>query len=75
MNTLFENTGKAPGLKNNVRIVFTIEFSATGIKGTRLWQKMITSPMMPIVFIDALSNKLRMIKPNPIAAITSKRMV
>ena len=44
-----------------------------GIRNSRSWQKMITSPKIPSSFGDNFSSNERTINPNPIAAMTSKK--
>ena len=65
--------GKAPGEKKAISILEKSEAPAGGASGTRLCKNIIASPMMPIVLAETFNNKPVIIKPKPIAAITSKR--
>jgi len=64
--------GNAVRLNNSAKIVFIVETSFKGIKEIRLCKKMMAIPIDATVFNGTVRNKLRMIKPKPIVAITSK---
>jgi hypothetical protein len=72
-NILSPPSGKAPGAKKGMSILLRSEVSARGTRGAKLCKEIIARPKIAIVFREAFNNRLRIINPNPIAAITSKR--
>jgi len=72
MKVICELRGNAVKPKSRLKAVLIVEPWARGISDKRLWQKIITRPVMAIVFGDRLTIKLNMTNPKPIVAITSK---
>jgi len=59
-------------VNRGVNIVFIIELFARGINENSSWQKIMASPIIPVVFTGTFNIRLSIRNPNPIAAITSK---
>ncbi len=59
-------------LNNGAMIARSVGLALFGIKSSRLWQKIITSPTAAIVFTELFKKKESIIKLKPIAAMTWK---
>jgi hypothetical protein len=62
-------------LKKRESTVFKVELLVSGMRLKRLCPKRIINPRIPSVFVDTFKKSPRIIKPNPMAAITSKSIV
>jgi len=71
-NVVVDEIGNAPGTSKGDKMDFITEPFAKGIKEKRLWQNIIIIPMAAIDLVGAFSRMLNIIKPKPIAAMTSK---